>query len=291
MIPLPITVGYDASVGAKLALRWALDEAGRTGAPVSLLFAYEWLAVAGPISPGPSSWPDRGFREDAQKLVDMAVTAAFQTHPHVAVTGSTDGGSAAAALLDRSRHSSLVVLGSRGHGGFAELLIGSTSVSVSAHAHCPVVVVRGNEPAAADTPVVVGIDDSACALVALEFAFAQAAARGTSLRVVRAWSPPAPQWQPPDFDLEEAATAERVEVQELVANWREKYPQVPLNIDVVVDSPGHAMVEASHSAQLAVVGSRGRGGFRGLLLGSVSQQLLHHAHCPVAVVRELAADS
>ncbi|GAA4711607.1 universal stress protein [Phytohabitans rumicis] len=288
MTTLPITVGYDASEGAKLGLRWALDEGARTGTPVSLLYAYEWQAVAGPISPGPSAWPDRGFREDAQKLVDAAVTAAFQTHPQVAVTGGIDGGSAVAALLERSRHSSLVVLGSRGHGGFAELLIGSTSASVSAHAHCPIVVVRGDEPAAAASPVVVGIDDSDCALLALEFAFAQAAAREASLRVVRAWSPPALRWQPPDFDLEEAETAERVEVKELVASWREKYPQVPLCIDVVPDSPGHAMVEASHGAQLAVVGSRGRGGFRGLLLGSVSQQLLHHAHCPVAVVRELA---
>jgi nucleotide-binding universal stress UspA family protein len=157
---------------------------------------------------------------------------------------------------------------------------------VSVHAHCPVVVVRGDRPSP-DAPVVVGLDDSDCARLALDFAFAQAAARGTGLRVVRAWSPPAQRWQPPDFDPEEQAVAEKVEVEELTARQRDKYPQVELTISVVVDAPARAMVDASRHAQLVVVGSRGRGGFRGLLLGSVSQQLLHHPHCPVAVVREL----
>jgi nucleotide-binding universal stress UspA family protein len=281
----PIIAGYDASEGAQAALRWALDEGDRIGTPVTLLYAFEWQAVAGPIAPGPSSWPDRGAREDAQKMVEAAVSSAFETHPQVAVTGTVVGGSAAAALLEHSRRARLMVLGSRGHGGFAELLIGSTTVTVSAHA---VVVVRGDEPAA-DAPVVGGVDSSDCALLALEFAFAQAAARGARLRVVRAWTPPAPRWQPPDFDLEEQIVAEEVELKELMVNLRERYPQVLPSVHVVADAPGRAMVDASRGAQLVVVGSRGRGGFRGPLLGSISQQVLHHAHCPVAVVRELPA--
>jgi len=286
MTTYPILVGYDGSAGARAALGWALDEGARTGAPVTAMFAFEWLAVAGPIAPGPRNWPDRGAREDAQKLVDTAVADAFQTHPRVAVTGEVVGGSAPIILQERSREARLMVLGSRGHGGFAELLLGSTTVAVSAHAHCPVVVVRGvDEPAGG--PVVAGVDGSDGALLALRYAFEQASARGTGLRVVRAWVPPLPRWRPVDYDLEEQATAERIELDELLGSWRAKYPQVEVAVDVVTGPAGKVMVDATRGAQLVVVGSRGRGGFRGLLLGSISQQLLHHAHCPVAVVREL----
>lgn len=282
----PIIVGYDGSAGAQAALRWALDDGARTGAPVIAMFVFEWLAVAGPISPGPRNWPDRGAREDAQKMVDAAVSGAYQTHPRVAVTGEVVGGSAAIILQERSREARLLVLGSRGHGGFGDLLLGSTTVAVSAHAHCPVVVVRGG-PELAAGPVVAGVDGSDGALLALEYAFEQAAARGTGLRVIRAWAPPAPKWRPVDYDLAEQAAAERVELDELLASWRSKYPHVEVAVDVVPGPTGRIMVDASRGAQLVVVGSRGRGGFRGLLLGSISQQLLHHADCPVAVVREM----
>ncbi|MDQ7910401.1 universal stress protein [Phytohabitans sp. ZYX-F-186] len=287
MTTYPIIVGYDGSAGAHAALRWALDEGSRTGAPVTVMFVFEWLAVAGPIAPGPRNWPDHGARDDAQKMVDAAVTQAFQTHPRVAVTGEVVGGSAAIILQERSREARLMVLGSRGHDGFAELLLGSTTVAVSAHAHCPVVVVRGEEPGGG--PVIAAVDGSDCALLALEYAFEQAAARDTGLRVLRAWQPPAPRWRPPEYDLEEQATAERVELDELLASWRVKYPAVDVAVDVLAGPTGRVLVDATRGAQLVVVGSRGRGGFRGLLLGSVSQQLLHHAHCPVAVVRELPA--
>ncbi|BCB91892.1 universal stress protein [Phytohabitans suffuscus] len=291
----PIVVGYDGSAGARAALGWALDEGARTGAPVTLMFVFEWLTVAGPIAPGPRSWPDHGFREDAQNLVDAAVTEAFRSHPAVAVTGDVVGGSPAVILRERSRDARLMVMGSRGQGGFADLLLGSTTVAVSAHAHCPVVVVPaaktdeeqgGERP---DGPVVAGVDGSDCAQLALGYAFEQAAGRHARLRVVRAWAPPAPRWRPSGYDLEEQATAERVELDELVAGWRGKYPEVEVSVDVVTGPAGSVMVDATRGAQLVVVGSRGLGGFRGLLLGSVSQQLLHHAHCPVAVVRELPA--
>lgn len=285
MTTKPIIVGYDGSSSAQAALDWALDESARTGAPVNAMFVFEWLAVAGPIAPGPRNWPDYGFREDAQKLVDAAVEKARQTHPEVTVTGEVVSGTAPVVLLERSLEAALIVLGSRGHGGFADMLLGSTAVSVSSHARCPVVVVRGEQPAGG--PVVAGVDDSDCAQLALDYAFQQAAARGTRLRVVRAWNPPAPRWRPSGYDLAEQATAERVELDEMLSSWRGKYPNVEVTTDVVAGPTGKVMVDASRGAQLVVVGSRGRGGFRGLLLGSTSQQLLHHAHCPVAVVREL----
>ncbi|MEJ3747034.1 universal stress protein [Actinomycetes bacterium KLBMP 9797] len=285
----PILVGYDGSDGATAALRWALGEAARTDAPIELLYAFEWQSVAGPIVPGPAAWPDRSAREAAGEMIDKTLEEAVRIHPEVAITGSVAIGSAAALLEERSRRSRLVVLGNRGHGGFLGLLIGSTSVTVAAHAHCPVVVVRGDERVEPSAPIVVGIDTSDGSTLALEYAFAQAAARGGPLRVVHAWTPPTPSWQPPDADPEEFTTAERVAIDALVASWREKYPQVSVQVEVVADAPGRVMVDASQGARLVVVGSRGRGGFRGLLLGSVSAQLLHHAHCPVAVVRELPA--
>ncbi|GAB3976894.1 universal stress protein [Plantactinospora veratri] len=282
----PIIVGYDGSDGAGAALGWALDEAARTGAQVTLLFAFEWPAVASTVAPLATTWPDQGVRDDAQKMLDAAILDAFQTHPQVHVTRTVADGPAALLLREHSREAGLLVLGSRGHGGFTGLLLGSTSVAVTAHAHCPVVVVRG-ERERPDGPVVVGVDGSSCALLALEYAFAQAAANGAELRVVRAYQPVASGGQPSGSGSEEQAGAERAELDEILADGRRRYPQVQVTVDVLPGPAGGVMVDASRDARLVVVGSRGRGGFGGLLLGSISQQLLHHAHCPVAVIREL----
>ncbi|BCB75094.1 universal stress protein [Phytohabitans flavus] len=265
MTSRPIVVGYDASEGAEAALGWALDEGWRTGAPVLLVYVFEWL---GPVGPIPAPRPDDG----AERIVSARVGRARTSHPQVTVAGTVASGPATAVLVDRSEQARLMVLGSRGHGGFTGLLLGSTSINVSAHAHSPVVVVR-QTAAAGDTPVVVGVDGSACSLLAADFAFAEAATRKVSLRVLSARPQPAPNGQPP-------------EIQGAVAPLRDKYPQVSAAIDIVDGPAGRVMAEASHDAQLVVVGTRGMGQLRGTLLGSVSQQLLHHAHCPVAVVRE-----
>ncbi|WP_173037730.1 universal stress protein [Phytohabitans flavus] len=288
MTPRPIVVAYDASEGAEAALGWALDEGRRSGAPVLLVHVLESLALAGPVPVSQSPWLDEGARRDIRQMVVSAVGRARETHPDVAVTGTVIEGAASAVLIDQSKQARLVVMGSRGHGGFAGLLLGSTSMNVCAHAHSPVVVVR-QTAAADDAPVVVGVDGSACSLLAADFAFAEAATRKVSLRVLWAWPMPVPNWQPPAVDPEEAAFAKDMQIQGAVAPLRDKYPQVSAAIDIVDGPAGRVMVEASHGAQLVVVGTRGMGQMRGMLLGSVSQQLLHHAHCPVAVVREQPA--
>jgi nucleotide-binding universal stress UspA family protein len=106
--------------------------------------------------------------------------------------------------------------------------------------------------------------------------------------VVRAWSPPTPRLRAYDFDEAVINAAEQAWVDDLLTQWRQKYPELVMTTEIVAGDPAHAMIEASRTAQIVVVGSRGRGGFRGLLLGSVSQHLIHHGECPVAIVRELA---
>ncbi|PTA44247.1 universal stress protein [Micromonospora sp. RP3T] len=282
-----IVVGYDGSTDASVALNWALDEAGRSGRPVRLAYVFEWLTVAGWIGPGvaPGIWPDENARRQIEELVRKAAADAAAERPGITVHGEVFDGPPALVLQERSTGAGMLVLGSRGHGGFGGLLAGSTAVSVSAHAHCPVVVVRDGQ-AATSGPVVVGSDGSPSALRALGFAVERAAQRDVPLRVLRVWEPPGDRWAPPDFDPEDVAAGERTAAEAELAPWRETFPNVPVEISTVPGSAASLLVEASRAAQLVVVGSRGRGGLRGMLLGSVSQQLIQHAHCPVAVVRE-----
>lgn len=255
---------------------------------MQLAYAFEWLPTSTPVAT-PRVWPDDAAREDITAILNAFIAEAGHAHPDVPMTGLILEGPAALTLQEQSRHASLVVLGSRGHGGFTGLLVGSTSVAVSAHAHCPVVVVRGVAPGPELRAghVVAGVDFSPGSQLALDFAFEQAAGRGVNLHLVRAWMPPNSRWNPPGFDPEELTVAERVALDELLSRWQAKHPEVKVTTEVVADSPARCLIDATRNAQLVVVGSRGRGGFLGLLLGSVSQQLLHHSHCPVAIVREL----
>ena len=167
---------------------------------------------------------------------------------------------------------------------FAELVVGSIAMAVTTHGHCPVVVVRGpaqDVPPRQDGPVVVGVDGSPNSQAALSFAFETAALRGASLTVVHAWSDRPLRDLPMDWQLMQD---ESEALSRLLVDDRARYPDVPVEQVVVRDGPAHVLLEHARTAQLVVVGSRGRGGFRGLLLGSTSQAMIHHAACPVVVV-------
>ncbi|MFI9642426.1 universal stress protein [Micromonospora sp. NPDC051925] len=282
-----ILVGYDGSADAGVALDWALAEAQRSGRPVRLAYVFEWLTVAGWVGPGvaPGIWPDDTARRQVEELVQQAASDAVAAHPGVTVHGEVFDGPPALVLEERSAEAGLLVLGSRGHGGFTGLLAGSTAVSVAAHAHCPVVVVRETQAKAAG-PVVVGFDGSEQSRTALGFAVERAAQRDTPLRVLRAFEPPDDRWRPSDHDAEATLAADRAHIEEALAEWRKTFPDVPVTVEIAPARPAAALVEESRDAQLVVVGSRGWGGLRGMLLGSVGQQLIQHAHCPVAIVRE-----
>jgi nucleotide-binding universal stress UspA family protein len=280
-----VVVGVDESPSSDAALDWAIDEASRRRLPLHLVHAFgvDYSMVAAPaLIPGATSVED--------KVLDAGVARVRSLAPSVQVTAEADTGYPAHALVELSETADTVVLGARGRGALRGALLGSVSLQVATHARCPVVVVRELPAPGASVPrVVVGIDGSPTSERAIGYAFAQASSRGLGLTVVHAWwmefvegvitsTSSEEQW-------ERMGQEQRVLVSEALAGWREKYPDVNVREHVVRSLPAEALVGESAGAELVVVGSRGRGGFAGLLLGSVSHSVMQHAHCPVAVVR------
>ncbi len=179
-----------------------------------------------------------------------------------------------------------MVVGNRGRGGFASLLLGSVSQQVATHAITPVVVVRGRDNPSSG-PVVVGVDGSPAADAALGLAFEAAALRGCELVAIRVHPTPATAFAlgvpPVPYDAEAASAEERVELEECVARWRDKYPRLAVETRTADGSPAQVFVDASRTAQLLVVGSRTHSSLGAIVLGSLGVALLHHADCPVMV--------
>ena len=286
----PVVVGVDGSASALHAVRWAAREAERRGAPLRLVHVCHVVPVRHPRQVSPPPEYLTAVHEQGRHWLTEASAAARRTVPGLAVSTDLHAGVTTGVLLDESRSAQLMVLGSRGLGGFASLLVGSVAVALSGHGHCPVVVVhsatRDGAPPA-DGPVVVGVDGSELSDAALTFAFEEAAARGVPLVAVHTWQDvnTAGAWTmlPGTIDWDWLQAEEEKRLAERLAPWRDKFPQVEVRPVVKRDRPDRVLL--SQGAQLIVVGTRGRGAFTGLGLGSVSQTLLHHAECPVAVAR------
>ncbi|MGW4488525.1 universal stress protein [Amycolatopsis sp. NPDC004368] len=283
-----VLAGVDGSVSAVHAAVWAGAVAARRGSVLRLVQAY---VVPSPGISGMAVTAVReGFRSRAESGVAEAAATVLARWPSLPIERVVAEGSAVGILLRRSADAELLVLGSRGLGGFTGLLLGSTAVSVSAHAPCPVVVVRGREPddpPPAAGPVIVGLDGSPDSADAFGFACEEALARGTTLVAVHPGNEIRPDGSMREGGAraQDVAAAERRLVEEQLAPWREKFRDLRVDVVVVRGRPVRALLERSADAQLVVVGSRGRGGFSGLLLGSTSRALLVHSACPVAVVR------
>jgi nucleotide-binding universal stress UspA family protein len=277
----PVVVGVDGSASAYRAVEWAAGEAHRRGVGLRLVRAFSWTTAD-----HPTGWVAR-YRNEmldvSRRQVARAVRVAADTRSDVEAESQVAIGAPIEVLSSEARRAQLLVLGDRGLGEVAGLVLGSVAVSLAASGACPVVVVRG-ERAGADGAVVVGVDGSPVSEAALAFAFDAAAARGVDLVAVHAWSPTAIDEELASL-VEWDASAESAVLAERLAGWGQKYPQVAVRRTVVRDGAVRALVAASAGAQLVVVGSRGRGNAAGLLLGSVSHGVLHGAHCPVAVVR------
>ncbi|WP_406177428.1 universal stress protein [Streptomyces sp. NBC_00996] len=285
-----VVVGVDGSASSLAAVETAAREARWRGAGLRVVHAFPWPAMHVPLGPSPLGPPEGGIRNMVEHLGREAVARARSVAPEVDVSQAVVTGEPLTVLEAQSRAAELVVVGSRGMGGFVGLLVGSTAVHLAAHGKCPVLVVRETGDDAG--PVVLGVDGSTTGESAVDFAFVEAAWRGAGLVALHAWTTwnaplPAPQdaaapYANPPGEL--GQEEERL-LAEALTGHRERYPEVAVEHQVVHGRTREALIEASCSAQLLVVGARGRGGFAGLLLGSVSQAVLHHAHCPVAVVR------
>lgn len=289
-----VVVGADGSASSLAAVETAAREAAWRRAGLRVVHAFLWPAMHVPLGPSNLGPAEGGLRHAAQRVVAEAVERARSAAPDVDVTHAVVTGEPLTVLEAQSRAAELVVVGSRGMGGFVGLMLGSTAVHLAAHGQCPVMVVR--EQPAAGGPVLLGVDGSPAGADAVDFAFAEAALRGAELLALHAWTPwrtPVPPPQDPAMPYasapgELARTEERL-VAEAIAGRRERHPGLAVRTKAVRGGTRETLIEESRTAQLLVVGARGRGGFAGLVLGSVSQALLHHAHCPVAVVRGSAA--
>jgi nucleotide-binding universal stress UspA family protein len=287
-----IVAGIDGSASAVQAAVWAGTEARRRGRPLRLVQVYTLPNVCAPIAFGSLDEVREGLAKRAEEWLADARAAVLDNLPGSEITTAAREWSPVTALIQESQHAELVVLGSRGLGGFTGLLVGSTAVSVVAHAHCPIVVVRGrtpHSPPPVTGPVLVGADGSPDSEAALAFACEEAQVRGTGLTVVHAWNDTladgVPRLRPLQVDAAGIDRAERAKLAEQVAGWQEKYPDVPIELDVARGRPVRTLLERGEDAQLIVVGCRGLGGFTGMMLGSTSQALIVHSPCPVAVVR------
>jgi nucleotide-binding universal stress UspA family protein len=282
-----IVVGLDGSTESDAALRWAAHEAQRHGARLTVLHAHDPVqhAYDTPLE----EVYERGLVHIAKVIVDSAVTEVRSLEPTVWVHGETTSTAAAAALIRASGTGAMVVVGSRGRGGFTGLLLGSVSQHVATHAAGPVVVVRA-QPGQADGPVVVGVDESDGTGHALDVAFEEAALRDAGIVVLHAYLPDVRTWGldllPEVEDEHVRRTIELDRLNDIVEPWRKRFPAVDVEVAAVDGQAAARLIDASATARLMVVGSRGRGGFTGLLLGSVGLQLLHHAGCPVLIARD-----
>jgi nucleotide-binding universal stress UspA family protein len=284
-----VVVGVDGQTPSAVALDWAVDEASRHHLPMLLVHALA-VPLRGPALDPVLDPPTPRADPESDRILGEAVARVHSLAPDVRVETATGYGRAANLLVDASAGAAMVVVGARGRGAVASMMLGSTSVDVAAHAHCPVAVIRQLPTAEPQRPgVVVGSDGSPVSEAAVAEAFRQADSRGLALTVVHTWQLDYAGMGLPVFESEQLRTQVAEEEQalaaEVVAGWSEKYPDVVVRQHVLQGHPVQALVQHSRGAELLVVGSRGRGGFRGLLLGSVSQGVLHHAGCPVLVVR------
>ncbi|WIY00775.1 universal stress protein [Amycolatopsis mongoliensis] len=285
----PVVVGVDGSTSATQAVCWAAREAVRRDLPLVVVHVCALVPVAVPFAGALGAYK-YVLVEEGRAWLAAARDAAKEAAPEVRVSTELTNGWAAEHLIGRSTSAELLVLGSRGLGGFSGLLVGSVAVAVASHGHCPVVVVREADAATGapqDGPVVVGVDESPAGAAAIPFAFQAAATRGVPLLAVHTWMDQAIAiaWESSLATNWGQVRDEQLRLlEERLTPFRGRYPDVPVQLEIATDGPARTLLGHAHTAQLVVVGSRGRGGFRGLLLGSTSQALIHHATCPVAVV-------
>ena len=287
-LELPLVVGVDGSDGCLLAVDWAVDEAARHGLPLRLVYASLWERYEGITPSGDLEHPSEQVM--AEHIVASAAERARRRNPDVKVFTDIVPAEATDALLNEGNNATALITGSRGRGELKGLLLGSVGLAVAARAHCPVIVVRGDNAGLAGTHerILLGAGDPAASGQAARFAFREAEIRGCTLDVVRAWRCPAHETadiaalaEAPARYHEERASAQ---LDELIHDAMADHPGVRVRRTTVEGPARKVLVHRSAAADLVIVGARRRQGHFGLQLGRVAHTLLHHAQCPVAVV-------
>jgi nucleotide-binding universal stress UspA family protein len=285
-----ILVAVDGSPASKCAVDWAARDAALRDVALTIVHVVRPIGLTFPPLAASTAFA-RWQVEQGQQLLDDAVEVARSSVPDgkpARVGNEMLFSPVVPALVDLSKDAQMVVVGSRGQGRLTRSLLGSVSSGLIRHAHCPVAVIHDEDPMMphpAEAPVLVGIDGSPASERAIAIAFGEASRRGVDLVALHVWSDvgvndfPAIDW----FAMKPAA--EQI-LAERLAGWQERYLDVTIRRVVECDDPTYHLIRQSEAAQLTVVGSHGRGGFAGLLLGSVSAAVAQSAHMPVIVARQ-----
>src|SRR5208283_4744437 len=289
-----IVVGIDGSSASNAAVCWAARDAAMRHVPLTVVHmvnAAVPMYPAIPLSTGVAVWQEEQGRQVLEQAVKIADDA-NKTDRKIEIKSELRCAPPVPTLVAMSEEAEMLVVGSNGRAGLARLLLGSVSSSVVRSAHCPVAVIRDEDPLMphpSQAPVLVGIDGSPASEAATAIAFDEASRRGVGLMALHAWTDlrvsdfkelfPNVNWDAQLSD-EEETLAERL------AGWQERYPDVPVLRKIEVGDAASPLIEASKRAQLIVVGSHGRGGFAGMLPGSVGAAVVNRARIPVIVARQ-----
>ncbi|WP_099287937.1 universal stress protein [Mycobacterium persicum] len=291
---LGIVVGVDGSAASNAAVSWAAQDATLRHLPLTLVHMVNaavpmWPEM--PMSMGMAAWQE----EDGHQVLEQAIKIAeqaVQAHREITIHTELRWSPPVPTLVELSAEADLAVVGSYGRGAVARAVLGAVGSALLRRATCPVAVIREADPAAApahraqlqQAPVVLGIDGSPVSELATAIAFDEASRRGVELKAVHAWSDlevvdlPGLDWATVKSEAEQT-------VAERLAGWQERYPDVTVHRLVVCDRPARELIDQAQTAQLVVLGSHGRGGFTGMLLGSVSNAVVHSVRTPVIVAR------
>ncbi len=279
-----VVVGYNGKKHSRAALVWGAEEAARRDAPLLVLFATNYPGMT--VEPGPGLLErDPRALEAAEEVTARGVFEALEAHPGLRIAGATEVTSPSQALIDASTHATSVVLGSRGYGRVIGTLLGSVTFAVAARAGCPVIVVKDEAvdlPVGPEHRVVVGADGSMGAAAAVGFAADRAAAASAALEVITCTGG----HQVEDVNERELRASAARFAEAAADRARETHPELTVTTRVEDCSAELTLIDASSDAGMVVVGTRGRGAFEGMLLGSVSHAVIHGAGCTVAVVGE-----
>ncbi len=290
-----VVVGADGSPSSRVAMKWAAREATMRHVPLTVVHVAPSLAGAASAL----AWPAGRVPEEVLEMQENDARGVIADAIKVVEDSAADGdgpeinsellfGGPVPSLADLSKDAQLMVVGCRGRTGQHRRLLGSVSTGLIHHAHCPVAVIHDEVPSVLQSsklPVLVGIDGSPASELATAIAFDEASWRGVDLVALHVWG---------EADMSTVFGIDSVAVQsaadktlaESLAGWQERYPEVTVQRVVEFERPVHHLLDQAEKAQLVVVGSHGRGGFAGMLLGSVSTAVAQEARVPVIVARQ-----